>query len=258
MLAGGHAMDVHFQNAEGVENMPLMLALVGLWHHQVCGYPTRAVLPYEQRLARLPAYFQQLEMESNGKRVAMDGRTLDVASGPVVWGEPGTNGQHAFYQLIHQGTQVVPCEFMVGAAGFEPDLAHQHRLLVANCLAQSEALMRGRSLDVARERMAEKGLTGDEQERQARHRVFPGNRPSTTLVYPKLTPFVLGQIIALYEHRVFVEGVVLGINSFDQWGVELGKELATALGPIVSGEQGTEGKDGSTAQLVAHIREIGG
>ncbi|SMH56142.1 glucose-6-phosphate isomerase [Maritimibacter sp. HL-12] len=254
MLAGGHAMDVHFQRAEGADNMPLMLALTGIWHAQVCGHATRAVLPYEQRLARLPAYLQQLEMESNGKRVAMDGAALGVASGPVVWGEPGTNGQHAFYQLIHQGTQVVPCEFMVGAKGHEPDLAHQHRLLVANCLAQSEALMKGRGLDAARALMLEAGFSGDELERQARHRVFPGNRPSTTLAYPKLTPFVLGQIIALYEHRVFVEGVIFGINSFDQWGVELGKALARDLEPIVAGEVSPEGKDGSTAQLVAYLR----
>jgi len=255
LLAGGHAMDRHFRTAKDAENMPLMLALAGIWHHQVCGYPTRAVLPYEQRLARLPAYLQQLEMESNGKRVSMDGRSLEIAAGPVVWGEPGTNGQHAFYQLIHQGTQVVPCEFMVGARGHEPELDHQHQLLIANCLAQSEALMKGRSLEVAREMMAARGLDGDELDRQARHRVFPGNRPSTTLAYEKLTPFVLGQIVALYEHRVFVEGAILGINSYDQWGVELGKELATALGPIVSGEQGTEGKDGSTAGLVAFLRE---
>ncbi|MHA6261952.1 glucose-6-phosphate isomerase [Arenibacterium sp. CAU 1754] len=254
-LRGGQAMDTHFRAADWHENIPVMLALVGLWHHQVCGYPTRAVLPYDNRLARLPAYFQQLEMESNGKSVAMDGSTLDGPSGPVVWGEPGTNGQHAFYQLIHQGTPVVPCEFMIAAQGHEPDLAHHHRLLVANCLAQSEALMRGRPLEEARARMAEKGLTGDELERQARHRVFTGNRPSVTLAYPLLTPFVLGQIIALYEHRVFVEGVILGINSFDQWGVELGKELATSLGPIVDGEQGTKGKDGSTAALVSFLRD---
>jgi len=258
MLAGGHAMDVHFQEAEGADNMPLMLALTGIWHAQVCGHATRAVLPYEQRLARLPAYLQQLEMESNGKRVGMDGAALEVASGPVVWGEPGTNGQHAFYQLIHQGTQVVPCEFMLGAEGHEPDLAHQHRLLVANCLAQSEALMKGRGLDEARAMMAEAGLSGDELERQARHRVFPGNRPSTTLAYPRLTPFVLGQILALYEHRVFVEGVILGINSFDQWGVELGKVLARALEPILAGDQGTDGKDGSTAALVDYVRASNG
>ncbi len=251
-LRGGQAMDLHFRSAEWGENMPVLLALVGIWHRQVLGYASRAVLPYDQRLLRLPAYFQQLEMESNGKSVAMDGSDLTVPSGPVVWGEPGTNGQHAFYQLIHQGTDVIPCEFMVAAEGHEPELAHHHRLLLANCLAQSEALMRGRSLDEARARMAEKGFEGAEQDRQARHRVFPGNRPSTTLIYPRLTPFALGQIIALYEHRVFVEGVLLGINSFDQWGVELGKELATSLGPIVDGDESAAGKDGSTAALVVY------
>ncbi len=256
-LKGGQWMDQHFRAAEPLENLPVMLALTGIWHNQGLGHATRAVLPYEQRLARLPAYLQQLEMESNGKSTAMDGTTLSENSGPVVWGEPGTNGQHAFYQLIHQGTRVVPCEFMVGAEGFEDDLAHQHRLLVANCLAQSEALMRGRSLDEARDIVAG-AFEGAELERQAAHRVFPGNRPSTTLVYPKLTPFVLGQIIALYEHRVFVEGVILGINSYDQWGVELGKELAKALEPVVAGEVSTDGKDGSTAMLVSTIRQHSG
>lgn len=250
-LEGGADMDRHFRNAEPASNMPIMLAMVGVWHNQVCGYATRAVLPYEQRLSRLPAYLQQLEMESNGKRVAMDGTALQVQSGPVVWGEPGTNGQHAFYQLIHQGTRVVPCEFLVGKRGHEPELAHQHRLLVANCLAQSEALMCGRSFKDAKAKVQDK-FEGDELKRQARHRVFPGNRPSTTLVYDQLTPKVLGQIIALYEHRVFVEGVVLGINSYDQWGVELGKELALALDPILQGAS-AEGKDGSTRQLVARL-----
>ncbi|WP_370253368.1 glucose-6-phosphate isomerase [Nioella sp.] len=252
-LAGGHAMDTHFRQADLADNLPVLLALVGIWHNQVQGHATRAVLPYEQRLLRLPAYLQQLEMESNGKRVSMDGADLEMNSGPIVWGEPGTNGQHAFYQLIHQGTRVVPCEFLVGAEGHEPDLAHHHRLLVANCLAQSEALMRGRSLEEATAIMAAKGLTGAERDRQARHRVFPGNRPSTTLIYPKLTPFVLGQLIALYEHRVFVEGVILGINSYDQWGVELGKELAKALEPVLSGESDGAGKDGSTLGLVRFL-----
>ena len=183
----------------------------------------------------------------------MDGTAVEVPSGPVVWGAAGTNGQHAFYQLIHQGTRIVPCEFLIAAEGHEADLAHHHSLLVANCLAQSEALMRGRSLDEARALMSAKGLTGDELERQARHRVFEGNRPSTTLAYPTLDPFTLGQIIALYEHRVFVEGVILGINSFDQWGVELGKELATSLQPIVEGTSPADGKDGSTAALVNFI-----
>jgi glucose-6-phosphate isomerase len=252
-LRGGQAMDRHFKAADWAENMPAMLAVVGLWHAQVCGYESRAVLPYDQRLARLPDYFQQLEMESNGKGVQMDGSPVEVGSGPIVWGAAGTNGQHAFYQLIHQGTRIVPCEFMVAAEGHEPELAHHHKLLVANCLAQSEALMRGRSLEEARAKVAGK-YEGVELERQARHRVFEGNRPSTTLVYPKLDPFMLGQIVALYEHRVFVEGVVLGINSFDQWGVELGKELATSLQPIVEGEAPATGKDGSTAALVDFIQ----
>ncbi|MCU0815652.1 MAG: glucose-6-phosphate isomerase [Cypionkella sp.] len=248
-LAGGAAMDAHFRTAPLAQNLPVLLALVGIWHNQMCGHASRAVLPYDQRLARLPAYLQQLEMESNGKRVAMDGSDLPYHSGPIVWGEPGTNGQHAFYQLIHQGTRIVPCEFLLARRGHEPDLAHQHLLLAANCLAQSEALLRGRSYEEARAIMEKKGLTGAELDRQARHRVFPGNRPSTTLAYDQLTPFTLGQIIALYEHRVFVEGVILGINSYDQWGVELGKELALALQPVLEGRALTTGKDGSTARL---------
>ena len=252
-LRGGQAIDMHFRAAAWQENMPVLLALVGLWHRQVAGHGTRAVLPYDQRLARLPAYLQQLEMESNGKSVAMDGSALTIPSGPVVWGEPGTNGQHAFYQLIHQGSDVIPCEFLVAAQGHDPALAHHHQLLIANCLAQSEALMCGRSLETATEMMAAQGFNGEERDRQARHRVFAGNRPSTTLIYPRLTPFVLGQIIALYEHRVFVEGVILGLNSFDQWGVELGKELATSLGPVLDGTETTDNKDGSTASLVAFV-----
>ena len=253
-LDGGAAMDKHFREAPFAQNLPVLLALVGVWHNQICGHATRAVLPYDQRLSRLPAYLQQLEMESNGKRVAMDGSDLTMNSGPVVWGEPGTNGQHAFYQLIHQGTRVVPCEFLLAREGHEPDLAHQHLLLMANCLAQSQALMKGRSLEEARAIMAKKGLTGAELDRQARHRVFPGNRPSTTLLYPMLTPFVLGQIIALYEHRVFVEGAILGINSYDQWGVELGKELALALQPVLEGHEDASRADGSTQLLVKYLK----
>lgn len=253
-LRGAQAMDLHFRAAPWAQNLPVMLALHGLWHHQICGYPTRAVLPYDQRLLHLPAYLQQLEMESNGKGVTQAGDALDLTAGPVVWGAPGTNGQHAFYQLIHQGRDIIPCEFMIAAEGHEPDLSHHHRLLVANCLAQSQALMTGRTLEEARTRLSGR-FSGDELDRQARHRVFAGNRPSTTLIYPQLTPFVLGQIIAAYEHRVFVEGVVMGINSFDQWGVELGKELATSLGPIVDGDAGTDGLDGSTAGLVAFVHK---
>ncbi|PVA11493.1 glucose-6-phosphate isomerase [Pelagivirga sediminicola] len=257
-LRGAEAMDIHFRTAPLDANMPVMLALVGLWHTHACGYPTRAVLPYDQRLGRLPAYLQQLEMESNGKGVAMDGCSLTYPSGPVVWGEPGTNGQHAFYQLIHQGTAVIPCEFLIAARGHEPELAHHHRLLVANCLAQSKALMRGRSLEEARALMRAEGYRGAALEQQARHRMFPGGRPSTTLIYDLLTPYRLGQIIALYEHRVFVEGVMLGINSFDQWGVELGKVLATDLQAVLDGAAPLADKDGSTRQLVTFVQSYSG
>ncbi|MFY0619262.1 glucose-6-phosphate isomerase [Shimia sp.] len=255
-LEGGQAMDRHFQEAAFAENMPVLLALIGIWNQQVCGHGTRAVLPYEQRLARLPAYLQQLEMESNGKGVAMDGSPLTRVAGPVVWGEPGTNGQHAFYQLIHQGQQVVPCEFIVGAEGHEPALGDHHRALVANCLAQSEALLKGRTEDEARAQLVTKGVSGDRLDQLAKHRVFSGNRPSTTLVYPRLTPYVLGQLVALYEHRVFVEGVIYGLNSYDQWGVELGKELANGLVPAVAGKGAPEGASASTVALLDHILSL--
>ena len=247
-LTGAHEMDQHFLNAPLPENMPVLLGLVGIWHRNVMGYPTRAVLPYDQRLLRLPAYLQQLDMESNGKRVTLDGSPVASATGPVVWGEPGTNGQHAFFQLIHQGTEVIPCEFMVAAIGHEPALEHHHQLLLANCLAQSEALMRGRTLAEAEATVEDPAL--------APHKVFPGNRPSTTLIYATLDPRTLGRIVALYEHRVFVEGVIWGINSFDQWGVELGKELATALLPLVERGAGFEGKDGSTVGLLETITAL--
>ena len=251
-LSGAAAMDGHFQTAPLQQNLPVLLALVGIWHRNICGYATRAVLPYDQRLARLPAYLQQLDMESNGKAIQQDGSPVLRETGPVVWGEPGTNGQHAFYQLLHQGTDVVPAEFLIAAEGHERELSHHHDLLKANCLAQSEALMLGRSFDAALQIAAAQGFEGAEQRRQAAHRTFPGNRPSITLAYPKLTPFVLGQIIALYEHRVFVEGVIWGINSFDQWGVELGKELSNRLLPMVQGAK-SDGKDASTQGLLRKL-----
>lgn len=254
-LAGAAAMDSHFRTAPAAQNMPVMLALAGIWHRQICGHASRAVIPYDQRLVRLPAYLQQLEMESNGKRVTMDGSDLEIPSGPVVWGEPGTNGQHAFFQLIHQGTEVVPCEFLLAARGHESALETQHRLLVANCLAQAEALMAGRTLKAARAMLRAQGFKGRALDRLARHRVFPGNRPSTLLLYPQLTPATLGAILALYEHRVFVEGVILGINSFDQWGVELGKELAGRLLPVLEGEADTGTCDPATRRAIAFLRD---
>jgi glucose-6-phosphate isomerase len=257
MLDGFSTMDEHFRTAPYEENLPALLGLISVWYIDFFGTQSQAVLPYSQYLARFPAYLQQLCMESNGKSVTLEGTPVDVPTGEVIWGEPGTNGQHAFFQLIHQGTSVVPCEFLAAVKAHEVGLEHQHLLLLANCLAQSEALLRGRSLDEARALMRKAGFEGAELDRQARHRVFPGNRPSTTLVYPQLTPHMLGRIIALYEHRVFVEGVVLGINSFDQWGVELGKELARALVPVLEGKAGSEGKDGSTAMLADYIRRYG-
>jgi glucose-6-phosphate isomerase len=249
-LDGAHAMDKHFRSAPVRQNLPMLLGLIGFYHRNVLGYPTRAILPYDQRLLRFPAYLQQLDMESNGKGVTIDGTPVEGNSGPVVWGEPGTNGQHAFYQLIHQGTSIIPAEFMIAANGFEPHLRHQHELLIANCLAQSEALMKGRTFEEAKAQLTAKGMDDGQANFIAPHRVFTGNRPSITFVYDKLTPFALGRLIALYEHRVFVEGVLFRINSFDQWGVELGKELATGLLPVVEGKESAEGHDSSTQGLV--------
>ncbi|MGO4438761.1 glucose-6-phosphate isomerase [Rhizobium sp. RAF56] len=252
-LDGAHAMDNHFRHAPARENLPMLLGLIGFYHRNVLGYPTRAILPYDQRLLRFPAYLQQLDMESNGKGVTVDGTPVDGNSGPVAWGEPGTNGQHAFYQLIHQGTSVIPAEFMIAANGFEPDLRHQHQLLMANCLAQSEALMKGRTFAEAKGQLTAKGMDDAQADFIAPHRVFTGNRPSITFVYEKLTPYALGRLIALYEHRVFVEGVLFRINSFDQWGVELGKELATGLLPVVEGKESAASHDSSTQGLVAAL-----
>ncbi|TGT86439.1 MULTISPECIES: glucose-6-phosphate isomerase [unclassified Mesorhizobium] len=257
-LDGAHEMDEHFRTAPLQKNLPALLGLVGWWHRVICGYPARAVIPYDQRLSRLPAYLQQLDMESNGKSVTLDGTPVTTPTGPLVWGEPGTNGQHAFFQLLHQGTDLIPVEFLAAAVGHEPDLKHQHDLLLANCLAQSEALMKGRTLDEARTQMLAKGMKPADVDRIAPHRVFSGNRPSVTILYRKLDPRTFGRLIALYEHRVFVEGTLFNINSFDQWGVELGKELATGLLPVVEGKESAAKRDASTAGLVGYIRQLRG
>ncbi|MBZ9992364.1 glucose-6-phosphate isomerase [Mesorhizobium sp. BH1-1-4] len=257
-LDGAHEMDEHFRTAPLRKNLPALLGLVGWWHRVIRGYPARAVIPYDQRLSRLPAYLQQLDMESNGKGVTLDGTPVTTPTGPLVWGEPGTNGQHAFFQLLHQGTDLIPVEFLVAAVGHEPDLKHQHDLLLANCLAQSEALMKGRTLDEARAQMLAKGMKPADVDKIAPHRVFSGNRPSVTILYRKLDPRTFGRLIALYEHRVFVEGTLFNINSFDQWGVELGKELATGLLPVVEGKESAAKRDASTAGLVGYIHQLRG
>ncbi|TIR88527.1 glucose-6-phosphate isomerase [Mesorhizobium sp.] len=257
-LDGAHEMDEHFRSAPLQKNLPVLLGLIGWWHRVVCKYPARAVIPYDQRLSRLPAYLQQLDMESNGKSVTLDGGAVATPTGPLVWGEPGTNGQHAFFQLLHQGTDFIPVEFLAAAVSHEPELKTHHDLLLANCLAQSEAFMKGRTLEEARAQMLAKGMKPADVDRIAPHRVFSGNRPSLTILYRKLDPRTLGRLIALYEHRVFVEGTLFNINSFDQWGVELGKELATGLLPVVEGKETAAKRDASTAGLVAHIHQLRG
>jgi glucose-6-phosphate isomerase len=256
-LAGAHAIDEHFRTRPAASNLPMLLGLLGIWHRDVCRYPARAVLPYDQRLSRFPAYLQQLDMESNGKRVTLAGEPVARPTGPLAWGEPGTNGQHAFYQLLHQGTDTIPCEFWIGAQSHEPDLAEHHALLMANCLAQSRALMLGRSTEEAGAQLREAGASPEEARRLAPHKTFPGERPSITTAYRKLDPFTLGRLIALYEHRVFVEAAIFGTNAFDQWGVELGKELATTLLPMVEGKEKPQG-DASTLGLMRHLASLGG
>jgi glucose-6-phosphate isomerase len=252
-LAGAHAMDEHFFSAPVAENLPGLLALLEIWNTNFLGAGNRALLPYSQSLALLPRYLQQLEMESNGKQVDRQGATLTCATSPILWGEAGTNGQHAFYQLIHQGGRLVPCEFIVCK---QPDfvLPGHHEKLLANCFAQSEALMRGKTLAETTAELVASGMTSGQVALLAPYRSFPGNQPSTTLLLPRLDPFNLGALLALYEHKVFVESVIWDINPFDQWGVEYGKQLANRLLPVIVGTAPSDHLDSSTAGLVAACR----
>ncbi len=255
-LHGAYDVDMHFRQTEISANIPVLMALIGVWNHNIWGMATQAVIPYDQRLARFAAYLQQLDMESNGKSVCLDGTAPKHATGPVVWGEPGTNGQHAFFQLLHQGTEIVPIDFLVAARPTAAD-EHHHDLLVANCLAQGDALMRGRTLAEVRRQLQAQGLPEATIAQLAPHKVFSGNRPSSTLLYKRLNPRQLGRLIALYEHKVFVQAAVWNINPFDQWGVELGKELAQQLAPIVSNPtSSTQSLNSSTAGLIGQIRQL--
>ena len=256
-LDGARAMDAHFAGAPMARNMPVMMGLCGYWNRSILGHQTRAILPYDQRLRHLPAYLQQLDMESNGKSVSRDGNARVPVSGPIVWGAPGTDGQHAFHQLLHQGSIVAPAEFIIAARGHERGHAIHHKLLLANFLAQSRALAIGRDRREVEARLRRSGMSAQEVQRLVPHRVFEGNRPSTSIVYEKLTPYALGRLIALYEHRVFVEGVLWDINSFDQWGVELGKELAVALLPALEGRASSDDLDPSTRGLIEWLRSHG-
>ena len=252
-LAGAAAMDRHFREAPLERNLPAVLALLGIWRRNAMGWPSVAVIPYDQRLERFPAYVQQLDMESNGKRVTREGLPVATATGPVIWGEPGTNAQHSFFQLLHQGTDTVPIDF-IAAAEPRDGAGQHHTALLANCLAQAQALAFGRTETEVRARMAEQGASAAEIDRLAPHRTFPGDRPSTTILHRRLDPFTLGRLIALYEHKVFVQGAIWGIDSFDQWGVELGKDLAARLMPPLRGDPAPN-LDVSTAGLMAAIRE---
>jgi glucose-6-phosphate isomerase len=247
LLAGSHAMDVHFRSTPPGENLPVLLGMLGIWYANFWDAETHAVLPYDDRLGRFGEYLQQLDMESNGKRVDRDGRTVSHTTGPVVWGQPGTNGQHAFFQLLHQGTRLVPCDF-IGFAESSNPIAGQHELLLANCIAQSQALAFGRT--------GEEVAAGGAAPALVPHRTFPGNRPSNTLLARRLDPRTLGALVALYEHKVFVQGVVWGINSFDQFGVELGKELSSRLAKDLGGDAEPGEHDSSTAALIRRYRAL--
>jgi len=254
-LAGAEEIDQHFLNTPLEQNMPVIMALLGVWYRNAFGFTTHAVLPYDERLGRFAAYLQQQDMESNGKSVQRDGSAISYETGPIVWGEPGTNGQHAFYQLIHQGTDVIPVDFLLAAQG-EADYPIHHEKLVANCFAQSEALMLGKTREQVQVELKESDLTTSEIKDLMPHKVFPGNRPSNTIVYKRLTPKTLGSLIALYEHKVFVQGAIWNVNSYDQWGVELGKQLAKALLPKVQGTEDAAAHDCSTQGLLKHFHSM--
>jgi glucose-6-phosphate isomerase len=254
MLAGGHAMDEHFRSAPLESNVPVILALLGIWHSNFLGAATHAILPYDQSMSRFAAYFQQGDMESNGKRVDRDGRFIDdYTTGPIVWGEPGTNGQHAFYQLLHQGTRLVSCDFLAPLETHHP-MGHHHEVLLANFFAQTEALMRGKTADEVLAELEAQKLPPSRIAELTPHKTFPGNRPTTSILFTKLTPRTLGTLIAMYEHKIFVQGIIWDIFSFDQWGVELGKQLAKKIEPELAGKGLVTGHDASTNGLINHYK----
>lgn len=257
LLSGAHEMDRHFQTAPLEKNMPVIMALIGIWYNNFFDIDTHAILPYDQSMSRFPAYLQQADMESNGKFICRNGERIPYKTGPVIWGEAGTNGQHAFYQLIHQGTQTVPCDFLmpvhshyaIGKHGY----AH-HKILLANFLAQTQALMLGKTAEEARAELEKQGMSGDELENLLPHKVFEGNRPSTSILFDKLTPNSLGKLIALYEHKIFVQGIIWDINSYDQWGVEYGKQIAQEILPLLTSDEVVTSFDSSTNGLINYTK----
>jgi glucose-6-phosphate isomerase len=253
LLAGAHQVDEHFRSTPFEQNVPVIMGLLGLWYNNFFDAQSHAILPYDQYLVHFAAYFQQGDMESNGKRVTRGGDAVDYQTGPIIWGQPGTNGQHAFYQLIHQGTKLIPCDFLAAAQSQNP-LGEHHTLLLSNYFAQTEALMRGRTPDEARDELVKAGRTGSELEMLVAGKTFPGNRPSNSFLYPRLTPATLGALIALYEHKIFTQGAIWDVNSFDQWGVELGKQLAKAILPELRDDEPVESHDSSTNGLINYYK----
>ena len=249
LLSGAHVMDEHFRTAPIEKNMPVVLGLLGVWYNNFFSASTHAILPYDQYLHRLPAYLQQGDMESNGKSVSRDGTKVDYETGPVIWGEPGTNGQHAFYQLIHQGTKMIPADFIAPVETHNP-VGDHHRILLSNFFAQTEALMRGKTRDEARKELAASGMTGSALEAVLPHKVFEGNKPTNSIMMRRITPASLGALIALYEHKIFTQGIVWNVNSFDQWGVELGKQLAKRILPELNTTEPVTAHDASTNGLM--------
>ena len=254
LLEGAHAMDEHFRTSPLEKNMPVVLALLGIWYNNFFEAQTHAILPYDQYLHRFPAYFQQGDMESNGKGVDRHGHVVDYSTGPIVWGEPGTNGQHAFYQLIHQGTKMVPADFLAPIVSQNP-LGDHHAILLSNFFAQTEALLRGKSEAEAREELLSSGMDDKQVDAIVAHKVFEGNRPTNSILFQTLDPPTLGSLIALYEHKICVQGIIWNINSFDQWGVELGKQLAKAILPELKGDDMVESHDASTNGLIRYYHE---
>jgi glucose-6-phosphate isomerase len=249
LLGGAHAMDNHFRNTELEENIPVILALIGIWYNNFFESETEAILPYDQYMHRFAAYFQQGDMESNGKSTGRDGKPIEHQTGPIIWGEPGTNGQHAFYQLIHQGTKLIPCDFIAPAQSHNP-LGEHHPMLLSNFFAQTEALMNGKTYEEVVAELKTAGKTAEEIEKLAPFKVFEGNRPTNSILVKKITPCSLGSLIAMYEHKIFVQGIIWNIYSFDQWGVELGKQLAGKILPELKGSEEINSHDASTNGLI--------
>lgn len=254
LLTGAYEMDEHFKTAPFDKNLPVIMAMLGVWYNNFFGADTYAILPYDQYLHRFPAYLQQGDMESNGKRIDKQGAEVEYSTGPVIWGEPGTNGQHAFYQLIHQGTKLIPADFIAPIESQNP-IGEHHKMLLSNFFAQTEALMKGKNEKEAREELKRAGLSGKDLKTLLPHKIFPGNKPTNSILIKKLTPKNLGSLIAMYEHKIFTQGVIWNINSFDQWGVELGKQLAKAILPELDKNAPLSKHDSSTSGLIQYYRE---